>query len=305
MGEIVELVSRKHAELLEEITAITERVVEHHNALHKERHFYRTANLLSGTPAYLVTRPYSDVRAIAIYLAHKKTGLPFAEMDRAFKGMPGSEEICKRVDAWLRAPDSRIRPNLELLARKLEVSLPLKKYLPKEPTTSVKDMDMELDASVTEGRKPPASSSTTINSGRLNVHSILGACAKAASGDTTVTPNDLKSSRRDRHIVTPRQVAIYLGRNLLPDKVSSLPALGKALGKRDHTTVLYGIRCVEKAFAAAANPRAGQAGIIEIFKGAVEILQERYPGNRKLNDFVQAFQDNNPAIPLTPMNRQK
>jgi chromosomal replication initiator protein len=53
-----------------------------------------------------------------------------------------------------------------------------------------------------------------------------------------VTLEDMKSKRRDKHIVFPRQVAMYLVREETP---SSLPAIGKAFGGRDHTTALHSI----------------------------------------------------------------
>jgi chromosomal replication initiator protein len=53
-----------------------------------------------------------------------------------------------------------------------------------------------------------------------------------------VTLDDMKGKRRDKHIVFPRQVAMYLVREETP---SSLPAIGKAFGGRDHTTALHSI----------------------------------------------------------------
>ena len=53
-----------------------------------------------------------------------------------------------------------------------------------------------------------------------------------------VTLDDMKGKRRDKHIVFPRQVAMYLVREETP---SSLPAIGKAFGGRDHPTALHSI----------------------------------------------------------------
>jgi chromosomal replication initiator protein len=51
-----------------------------------------------------------------------------------------------------------------------------------------------------------------------------------------VTLTELKSERRSQSIVYPRQVAMYLSRELTD---SSLPKIGKYFGGRDHTTVIH------------------------------------------------------------------
>ncbi|MEP7105354.1 MAG: chromosomal replication initiator protein DnaA, partial [Chloroflexota bacterium] len=53
-----------------------------------------------------------------------------------------------------------------------------------------------------------------------------------------ISTDDMKSKRRDKHIVFPRQVAMFLVREETP---SSLPVIGQAFGGRDHTTALHSI----------------------------------------------------------------
>lgn len=52
---------------------------------------------------------------------------------------------------------------------------------------------------------------------------------------------DLQSARRDRSIARPRQVAMYLAKELTS---KSLPEIGTAFG-RDHTTILHAVRVIE------------------------------------------------------------
>ena len=47
---------------------------------------------------------------------------------------------------------------------------------------------------------------------------------------------ELKGDKRSQNIVYPRQVAMYLSRELTD---SSLPKIGKEFGGRDHTTVIH------------------------------------------------------------------
>ena len=57
-----------------------------------------------------------------------------------------------------------------------------------------------------------------------------------------VSKNDLLSTRRTRVIVHPRQVSMYLAKQLTP---RSLPEIGRRFGGRDHTTVLHAVRKIE------------------------------------------------------------
>ncbi|MDR0297912.1 MAG: chromosomal replication initiator protein DnaA [Streptococcaceae bacterium] len=53
--------------------------------------------------------------------------------------------------------------------------------------------------------------------------------------------SDLTGPKRQKEIVAARQIAMYLIRELLG---TSLPAIGKEFGNRDHTTVMYAVRQV-------------------------------------------------------------
>ncbi len=61
-----------------------------------------------------------------------------------------------------------------------------------------------------------------------------------------VNRSDLLSSRRNRSIVRPRQIGMYLAKSLT---ARSLPEIGRRFGGRDHTTVLHAIRKVDELIA--------------------------------------------------------
>ncbi len=54
--------------------------------------------------------------------------------------------------------------------------------------------------------------------------------------------SDLYSKKRTRQIARPRQVAMWLAKNLTSQ---SYPSIGEAFGGRDHTTVLHAVRTID------------------------------------------------------------
>ncbi|MEJ7776048.1 MAG: chromosomal replication initiator protein DnaA [Sphingomicrobium sp.] len=54
---------------------------------------------------------------------------------------------------------------------------------------------------------------------------------------------EMTSARRAREVARPRQVAMYLSKQLTP---KSLPDIGRRFGGRDHTTVIHAVKQIEK-----------------------------------------------------------
>jgi chromosomal replication initiator protein len=61
---------------------------------------------------------------------------------------------------------------------------------------------------------------------------------------------DMFSKRRPQNIALPRQVAMYLSKELTQ---RSLPEIGELFGGRDHTTVLHAVRKIQEQRAKDAN----------------------------------------------------
>jgi len=62
---------------------------------------------------------------------------------------------------------------------------------------------------------------------------------EAVARHYAISIDELVGEKRTKRIVVPRQVAMYLCRELTD---ASLPAIGRAFGGRDHTTVLYAVQ---------------------------------------------------------------
>jgi chromosomal replication initiator protein len=63
---------------------------------------------------------------------------------------------------------------------------------------------------------------------------------EAVSREFGTTPKLLKGPRRDRQLVLARFAAVALVLELCPEL--SLPAIGRLLGQRDHTTIIHARR---------------------------------------------------------------
>ena len=61
------------------------------------------------------------------------------------------------------------------------------------------------------------------------------------AGDFGVKPEDITSKKRNSEFVQPRQVVMYLCRELTD---TSFTNIGKLLGKKDHTTIIHGVNKV-------------------------------------------------------------
>ena len=66
---------------------------------------------------------------------------------------------------------------------------------------------------------------------------------KKVSSYYNIRIDDLISSRRIRTFARPRQIAMYLSKNLTS---RSLPEIGRRFGNRDHTTVIHAVKKVEE-----------------------------------------------------------
>ncbi|MBC6413698.1 MAG: chromosomal replication initiator protein DnaA [Chromatiales bacterium] len=85
---------------------------------------------------------------------------------------------------------------------------------------------------------------------------------KATAEYYNIQLSDLLSSRRSRSVARPRQMAMFLSKELTH---RSLPEIGKAFGGRDHTTVLHACRTIKKL-------KEHDANIMHAYKALVRIL---------------------------------
>jgi chromosomal replication initiator protein len=80
----------------------------------------------------------------------------------------------------------------------------------------------------------------------LTPHDIIRQVAEYFS----LPPEELTGNKRKTALVFARQMAMYLCREIL---AASYPVLGQIFGGKDHSTVIYGIKKIEKYIAAHKN----------------------------------------------------
>ena len=148
-------------------------------------------------------------------------------------------------------PDYELRLGI-LQAKSKDLSIPVPDdvldFLAKNITSNVRELEGALKRIVAHAELigDPINISTT----RSVLKDLLKISDKpismteiqyAVCGHYQIGLTDLKSTRRERKIARPRQLAMYLAKVLTP---LSLPDIGKAFG-RDHTTVMHAVKTME------------------------------------------------------------
>ena len=97
------------------------------------------------------------------------------------------------------------------------------------------------------------------NNRQLTIENIQ----KATSEYYNIQQNDLLSTRRTRSVVRPRQMAMLLSKELTN---RSLPEIGKAFGRRDHTTVIHACKTIKKLKESDPNINQAYKALLRILK---------------------------------------
>jgi len=80
----------------------------------------------------------------------------------------------------------------------------------------------------------------------------LARIKNSVCAEFNITLLDLESKRRSQPLIAPRHICMWLCRKLT---LASLPVIGRSIGDRDHTTVIYGIRNAEDMMSVNAELR--------------------------------------------------
>jgi chromosomal replication initiator protein len=141
---------------------------------------------------------------------------------------------------------------LQAKAEQTEPEIPAKvlEFLAHKITSNVRELEGALNRIVAHATL--VGRPITLESSQELLHDLLRAndrrvtieeIQKRVSEHFNVRVTDMHSARRARAVARPRQVAMYLSKQLT---ARSLPEIGRKFGGRDHTTVMHAVRKIEE-----------------------------------------------------------
>ena len=191
----------------------------------------------------------------ALYESHKQI---IVTSDKFPKDIPGLEERLRSRFEWgliadIQAPD--VETKLAILKMKAEqnsINLPedVSLFLANSICNNVRELEGYLIrigayASLTsvpvslEMARDVLKDILIERNRELSVEEIV----KKVSLHFNIKVSDIKSAKRLKAVVLPRQIAMYISRQLTS---SSYPEIGDRFGGKDHSTIIHAIRKIEK-----------------------------------------------------------
>ena len=194
--------------------------------------------------------------------------------DKPPRDIPTIEERLRSRFAWgmsidMQNPDFETRcAILQIKAESQHMVLPndVVDYLATNVQTNVRELEGALNQLIAwcemRGLEPNLAIATGLLGAsqmrpkHLSARQIIERCARHYQ----ISVDDIVGAKRDKDIVVPRQVAMYLLRSELH---LSFPKIARELGRKDHTTAMHSIEKIEKEQRLDAEIRSALAEIKE------------------------------------------
>jgi chromosomal replication initiator protein len=178
--------------------------------------------------------------------------------DKSPSDLEGMEERLRSRLGWglvadIHATTYELRVGiLQAKAERLGAVIPPKvvEFLAHKITTSVRELEGALNRVVAHSQL--IGRDITIEVCQEVMHDLLRAhdrrvtieeIQKRVAEHFNIRVADMHSARRSRTVARPRQIAMYLSKQLT---ARSLPEIGRKFGGRDHTTVMHAVKKVEE-----------------------------------------------------------
>ena len=235
-----------------------------HRSTQKFRQKYRGIDVLLIDDIHFIAGKESTQEEFfnmfnSLYDAHKQI---IVSSDRLPKEISNLEERLISRFSWglvtdIQPPDFETR--VAILRKKVErepVKVPEEVlfYIAEQIKTNIRELEGALIRVVAYSLLEEKEISLDVTKGVLSdlvkefkKNITVDSIQKVVASHFDISLQDLKTKRRNKNIILPRQIAMYLSRELTG---FSLPEIGKLFGGKDHTTILYGWnkikQCMEK-----------------------------------------------------------
>ncbi|MEK9645570.1 MAG: chromosomal replication initiator protein DnaA, partial [Alphaproteobacteria bacterium] len=178
--------------------------------------------------------------------------------DKSPSDLEGMEERLRSRLGWglvadIHATTYELRLGiLQAKAEELDAAVPDKvmEFLAHKITSSVRELEGALNRVAAQATL--VGRDITLETCQEVLHDLLRASdrritieeiQKRVAEHFNIRVADMHSARRSRAVARPRQVAMYLSKQLTS---RSLPEIGRKFGGRDHTTVMHAVKKVEE-----------------------------------------------------------
>lgn len=231
---------------------------------------YRTVDVLLVDDIHFIAQKEATQEEFfhtfnTLYDAHKQIVI---SSDRSPKEIAGLEERLVSRFEWglvtdIQSPDLETRiAILRKKAQEAQVSVPdtVTDFIAHQITSNIRELEGALirvtaycglfnQPLVPEVAREVLKDMVREVSARVTVEGIQ----RLVAAHFRVEMGDIRGARRQRSILEPRQIAMFLCRRLTE---ASLPEIGRAFGGRDHTTVLHAISKIEREIAQDLNKKS-------------------------------------------------
>ncbi|MGI9451224.1 MAG: chromosomal replication initiator protein DnaA [Geminicoccaceae bacterium] len=143
-----------------------------------------------------------------------------------------------------------LQSKAEAMAAQVKVPDRVLEFLAHRITSNIRELEGALNRIVAQatlvGRAITLEMAQEVLQDLLRAHErriTIDEIQKRVAEHYSIKLSDMHSARRARVVARPRQVAMYLAKQLTP---RSLPEIGRRFGGRDHTTVMHAIRKIEE-----------------------------------------------------------
>jgi chromosomal replication initiator protein len=132
----------------------------------------------------------------------------------------------------------------------MRISQKVMEFLAHKITSNVRELEGALNRIIADmqliGRD------VTLETAQELLRDLLRSCERRVTIDEiqrrvaehfNIRLSEMTSERRARAVARPRQIAMYLAKQLT---TRSLPEIGRKFGGRDHTTVMHAVRKIEE-----------------------------------------------------------